>query len=658
MPQNQIRAYTEEGSQLGVDPRLSGLIGAPISAAIGANYQPGVNAGTTAINAINNGLLRGAVSLGMEYATQKANLNPLLSSLTSRAITGAIEGALGGGNIFQGIFKGFTDSALNIARLGVSGNDAWSQAQYLQRVINFSDIIRQKGLAKALEDTATQILHEDSISSILKSFQTVGAFIQDQITNNKTTTVVKGGKNYNRIQLSNGQWIDLDEGKLNIDELKIGNQTERGTFGVDAYGNFGLLNGYKTDQLDATHTVRYDFAQGSAVNIQVNDADNRTLLEIAPKNGDNAIRYNANGELESYSIETFQSAKVFLEVQDGEILNYSYYQPLDPFEFVLPAQEKDGFGFSVTKNSNGTYTTERTFSNTFRQIFKAGFQGADPFTVDGIKKAITLMLPGQYVQQMNLNQLVDTAQAVKNRYDYFTSGGFGYTNNEALAWALYDTAGDIVGFTPLLEGIYGVDTQSGKLLTGGERALKIGVGAVTILGNVFGGAAILHKIGFVPKVGSVLQDASTSLRTINTQLGEVGAITLTDANFLSAQRTVRVYRVEGTPNTRLILGESGEMVIQGDKTLFLNFGSRARAEEFLAQKIAQGMPGATIKSFEVPKSFLDQMKAVAVPEARGTLNPGRPIIVDITKAPNQLGLRKEQIELLKKNIISDTYLEQ
>ena len=41
--------------------------------------------------------------------------------------------------------------------------------------------------------------------------------------------------------------------------------------------------------------------------------------------------------------------------------------------------------------------------------------------------------------------------------------------------------------------------------------------------------------------------------------------------------TVRVYRVEGTPNTRLLIGENGEVaIIDPHKTLYLNFGDKAR----------------------------------------------------------------------------------
>jgi filamentous hemagglutinin len=88
--------------------------------------------------------------------------------------------------------------------------------------------------------------------------------------------------------------------------------------------------------------------------------------------------------------------------------------------------------------------------------------------------------------------------------------------------------------------------------------------------------------------------------------------------------------------------------------LFLNFGDKARAEAFMAKRVQQGMPEAATKSFEVPQSFLTELQQAAVPESMASKFPGRPIIVDTTKAPNQSGLRPEQIENLKKNIVPGT----
>ena len=67
-----------------------------------------------------------------------------------------------------------------------------------------------------------------------------------------------------------------------------------------------------------------------------------------------------------------------------------------------------------------------------------------------------------------------------------------------------------------------------------------------------------------------------------------------------------------------------------------------------------GLPGAKIKSFEVPKSFLDDLRAAAVPERMARQFPNRPIIVDPTKAADQFGLRAEQIKALQKAIIQGT----
>ena len=84
--------------------------------------------------------------------------------------------------------------------------------------------------------------------------------------------------------------------------------------------------------------------------------------------------------------------------------------------------------------------------------------------------------------------------------------------------------------------------------------------------------------------------------------------------------------------------------------LFLNFGEEARAQEFLAQKVAGGLPGATVKSFEVDAGMLERLQSEAVPQSFGKLYPDRPQLVDITKAPNQFGIPSNYFEDLLKAI--------
>ena len=117
---------------------------------------------------------------------------------------------------------------------------------------------------------------------------------------------------------------------------------------------------------------------------------------------------------------------------------------------------------------------------------------------------------------------------------------------------------------------------------------------------------------------------------------------------------VTVMRVEGLPNTRIIIGKNGLVTIRGDQTLFLNFGSSTRAQEFFAKRISQGLPGAQLKSFDVPASFLNELKGAAVPESMARQFPGAPILVDVTKSANQFGLRPGQIDSLLESIIQGT----
>ncbi|EEX0089063.1 hypothetical protein HFW23_004461 [Salmonella enterica] len=118
--------------------------------------------------------------------------------------------------------------------------------------------------------------------------------------------------------------------------------------------------------------------------------------------------------------------------------------------------------------------------------------------------------------------------------------------------------------------------------------------------------------------------------------------------------TVTVYRVEGTPNTRVLISENGQVTITGDTTLYLNFGDKARAQEFLQKRISQNMEGATVKTFDVPKSVLDDLRKNAVSESEVKLYPNRPIIADPTKSPDQYGIRPDKIKDLQDKIIQGT----
>ncbi|WP_257460453.1 hypothetical protein [Archangium lipolyticum] len=140
-----------------------------------------------------------------------------------------------------------------------------------------------------------------------------------------------------------------------------------------------------------------------------------------------------------------------------------------------------------------------------------------------------------------------------------------------------------------------------------------------------------------------------------------------------ARKPVTVYRVEGPDNQRLSFNNHGDPHItksfnsatnmskpsQYDKPMsyqdraFLNFGDRARAEEFLAVRHDQGHGQTEMKSFQVPYSTFDNIRNKAVPEsaARDERFRHRPIQVDVNKADHQYGLNWQSLQQINSTAI-------
>ena len=185
---------------------------------------------------------------------------------------------------------------------------------------------------------------------------------------------------------------------------------------------------------------------------------------------------------------------------------------------------------------------------------------------------------------------------------------------------------------------------------------KCGVKA-TWQGNLLnvgiGVAAALATEGFSRLLGDAAE--GFSLRFLTEEEGSFGFEANEVEGVANAGNSgVTVYRVEGLPNTRIIIGDGGQVSVQGDQMLFLNFDDQARAQQFLATRLEQGMPGVQMKSFQVPQSFLTDLQEAAVPESMARQFPNSPLLVDPTMAPNQFGLRADQIQALQNAIVQGT----
>lgn len=115
-----------------------------------------------------------------------------------------------------------------------------------------------------------------------------------------------------------------------------------------------------------------------------------------------------------------------------------------------------------------------------------------------------------------------------------------------------------------------------------------------------------------------------------------------------------VFRVEGAPNARFAIDDLGNVALEpGNKTIWLNFGQEGRAMSYLDRKVADGLPGAQLKSFEIDARFLDEIRSTAVPERLARRNPGAPII-SRDPYPDQFGLRPDQFQRLMESVFQGT----
>lgn len=117
-------------------------------------------------------------------------------------------------------------------------------------------------------------------------------------------------------------------------------------------------------------------------------------------------------------------------------------------------------------------------------------------------------------------------------------------------------------------------------------------------------------------------------------------------------KDVTVYRVEGSSNARLIVGKGGKVgIVDNDNVLFLTFGNKSRAMDFLGKRVAQGLDGAGVKQFRVSREFVDRLRFSAVPEREAAAYPNSPIQVDVRRTFDSFGLRPSQVRDLIDEII-------
>jgi len=182
---------------------------------------------------------------------------------------------------------------------------------------------------------------------------------------------------------------------------------------------------------------------------------------------------------------------------------------------------------------------------------------------------------------------------------------------------------------------------AGKYLLKPGKAVKLAKRLWGLLEDIGGGLSALRRadreLDHARDALRAAQHAKATKTATNT--GPVGG------------GTTRVFRVESPGNARLSIGPAGEVGVKGDGMLFLNFGDEGRALAFQQRRLAQGYAGTVVKTFDVPTSYVDELRAAAVPESMARSSPSSPLVVDVNQAADQFGLRACHLPGLLANIV-------
>ena len=236
----------ELGETLGVDSRISYLAGIGIRSSLQAGlgtFGSGGNPAEALWKGAMDGLKAGITNVTLQWATQELGLSPFIGSIASNVIGSSLEALLNHKDVFMNVTKRAGEGIMALFTLGGVGTDPWSQAVYISKVLDFSELVREQGLLSAMETYATAIFHQQTIDMIIKE-----GGILDFVTGRAEMRVNPAtGKEMKRLWVTYAKkyYVDIDSETGNLIEKYVNIN------GVDVL----ITQKYKTD---ATGKVTLD----------------------------------------------------------------------------------------------------------------------------------------------------------------------------------------------------------------------------------------------------------------------------------------------------------------------------------------------------------------------------------------------------------------
>ncbi|MDP3790663.1 MAG: LamG-like jellyroll fold domain-containing protein [Candidatus Omnitrophota bacterium] len=321
---------TKAGELLGVDPRISYVSGCLIRSYINPGIDPETGNPRTMWQGITDGLLQGVTSGGLNYATTELGLDPLLANIGFSAISGAInagiQAATGGSqDIFKTIFETYEKNALNFLGYTEPGTtlSPWQQAAYISQILDFSNIVKDKGIVNALNTYGASFFNAVAVNQIIQSGLSIGDYFNNKLDNNQgVTRTLKDGTQVTQVAIKDAQgnivsnvfFVKNTDGKWNVvgkeDLTPNGTYLSWGTLGVDTYGKLG----YTDAQLYSIFNSDTQFQRiqdGQQTYAEIKDLQGNTLIIIEPTADGHFNAYNSYGDYVDAKISSPLSGKSY-----------------------------------------------------------------------------------------------------------------------------------------------------------------------------------------------------------------------------------------------------------------------------------------------------------------------------------------------------------
>lgn len=332
---------------------------------------------------ITDGLLQGVTNIGLNFATSELGLDPLLANIGFSAISGAINAGIqtatgGSQDIFKTIFETYEKNALNFLGYTEPGTSLspWQQAAYMSQILDFSNIVQERGLVDALNTYGAGFFNAVAVNNIVQSGMSIGQYFASKLAAGQYGTrtlqdgtevkevAVKDGDNtlanafFQQKQVGEDTYWDL----IGYEEFISGDSyLGWGDFGVDAYGKLG----YTDAEIYSAFGSGIQFQRienGLQAYAEIKDLQGNTLLIIEPTADGDYNFYNSYGEYVDAKIEAY-SQPLTISLKDGFatysnssfISNFLYDGDIERLsEYGFTVEDLYGAQLSLTTSSDGT----------------------------------------------------------------------------------------------------------------------------------------------------------------------------------------------------------------------------------------------------------------------------------------------------------------